>query len=133
MMRGILYLVFALSFIGIGLICIYVRRKFFKCKRHTIAKVIEVSNFIDQDSGISYYAPRYQFEVNGRLYEGNGFCKTEDIEEYEVGDVEDIYYDDHNPSFFVAKEYVPAFGTEIFAFIAGCFALVLGILEFVLK
>ena len=92
--------------LGIGLIALGAalftsgRKRVKRCTAQTVGRITGVSESEDRDSDgyvTTYYAPEFEFVVNGQVYHGTGDTSYNRRKKVKIGGSINIFYDPEDP------------------------------------
>ena len=96
-----------------------------RCKSRTVGRITGVSASKDRDKDnilTTYYAPEFEYEVNGQIYHGIGDTSTEHYKKIKIGGDIKVFYNPDNPEEHFTK------GGGMLPTIVGAVAFVFGVL-----
>ena len=76
-------------------------KKLKRCNYKTVGRIIGVSISEDRDQDgflTNYYAPKFEYEVNGQIFQGVGDKNYSSQRTVKIGCNINVYYDPENPS-----------------------------------
>ena len=92
--------------LGIGLIALGAslftsgRKRVKRCTAQTVGRITGVSESEDRDSDgyvTTYYAPEFEFVVNGQVYHGTGDTSYDRRKKVKIGGSINVFYDPEDP------------------------------------
>ena len=96
-----------------------------RCKSRTVGRITGVSASKDRDKDnilTTYYAPEFEYEVDGQIYHGIGDTSTEHYKKIKIGGSIKVFYDPENPGEHFTK------GGGLLPTIFGAVTFVFGVL-----
>ena len=72
-----------------------------RCTCKTVGRIIDVSISEDKDADgflTTYYAPKFEYEVNGHIFQGVGDTSYRSKRRVKIGGNINVYYNPENPS-----------------------------------
>ena len=96
-----------------------------RCKSRTVGRITGVSASKDRDKDnilTTYYAPEFEYEVNGQIYHGTGDTSTEHYKKIKIGGDIKVFYNPDNPEEHFTK------GGGMLPTIIGAVTFVFGVL-----
>ena len=76
-------------------------KKLKRCTYKTVGRIIDVSISEDKDEEgylTNYYAPKFEYEVNGQIFQGVGDKNYRSERSVKIGGNINVYYNPENPS-----------------------------------
>ena len=97
-------------------------KKLKRCTYKTVGRIIDVSISEDKDQDgflTNYYAPKFEYEVNGQIFQGVGDTNYRSERSVKIGGNINVYYNPENPDEHYTKggvkvRYWVAIGTIFF-------------------